>query len=275
MFQSFNPFSTPKVLINTKSVALLLLSVLFYASCTFDKADDLTDCSLFLDATISEVVASRCNQSTGSFLVVTEFDPSFDATVSYRINSGALQTEPRFENLSAGVYEVEAIVDDECFRTLSIAIQNEDGLGIDLDLTESDCNSSTGKINIQTSNSVGTVTYKLDDQGAVNNPEFTNLSPGTYQITVADDNCEIQQDVIIKSNVSLAVVKDITDSNCATAACHGGSVDPDLRQEDNIVSFANRIRQRTSNKTMPPNSSGNELDDETIETIACWANDLE
>ncbi len=275
MSKSFNLYSVLRLLLHSSSLSMLLLSTLFYASCTFDKEEELNDCSLFLNATISEVAASRCNQSTGSFLVKTEFDPAFEGVVSYRINNGSLQTDPRFENLSAGVYAVEAVVDEECFRTLSVTIQNEDGLGISLDLTESDCGTATGKINIQANNSVGTLTFKLDGGAEVSNSEFSNLSPGTYQITVADDNCEIQQEVIIKSNVTLAVIKDITDSNCATAACHGGSVDPDMREEDNIISFANRIRARTSEGTMPPSSTGNELDEETIETIACWANDLE
>ena len=85
----------------------------------------------------------------------------------------------------------------------------------------------------------------------------------------------IQQEVEIKSNVSFAAIKDIIDSNCANSSCHGGTITPDFRIDDNITSFADRIRQRTGNKTMPPSSSGNELDDETIETIACWVADNE
>ena len=66
-------------------------------------------------------------------------------------------------------------------------------------------------------------------------------------------------------------VAPIINLNCAVSGCHvNGQQQPILETYTQISSNANRIKERTSNGTMPPASSGLRLSPEEIEAIACW-----
>ena len=66
-------------------------------------------------------------------------------------------------------------------------------------------------------------------------------------------------------------VAPIINLNCAVSGCHvNGQQQPTLESYAQISSNANKIKERTSNGTMPPSSSGLSLSPEEIEAIACW-----
>ena len=63
----------------------------------------------------------------------------------------------------------------------------------------------------------------------------------------------------------------IINSNCAVSGCHvNGQQLPTLETYAQTSSNANKIKNRTSNGTMPPPTSGLTLSLEEIEAIACW-----
>jgi hypothetical protein len=66
-------------------------------------------------------------------------------------------------------------------------------------------------------------------------------------------------------------ISPIINSSCAVSGCHvTGRQLPTLETYEQISSNAARIKERTSNGTMPPASSGITLSQEQIDAIACW-----
>ena len=74
------------------------------------------------------------------------------------------------------------------------------------------------------------------------------------------------------STVSFAQdVQPIIEAHCAIPDCHvSGAQPPNLMQTSTIISRADRIRDRTQSRTMPPSSSGITLTEAEIQTIDCW-----
>nr|WKN36587.1 hypothetical protein K4G66_29945 [Tunicatimonas sp. TK19036] len=73
-------------------------------------------------------------------------------------------------------------------------------------------------------------------------------------------------------NVSLTQdVQPIISAHCAVPGCHvSGGQSPNFSQTTTIVNRAVDIRNRTSNRTMPPPASGITLTSEELQTISCW-----
>jgi len=68
------------------------------------------------------------------------------------------------------------------------------------------------------------------------------------------------------------VVQPILSENCSIPACHDGSNNsiPDWQEFGNVQAYAQEIKQRTGDRTMPPSSSDKLLSAEQIANIACW-----
>lgn len=79
-------------------------------------------------------------------------------------------------------------------------------------------------------------------------------------------NCDPQQ------STYSGVVQPIISTNCAVSGCHDGNTPglPNWNIFDNVQANAALIKERTSNRTMPPSSSGITLTAEKINSIACW-----
>lgn len=80
-----------------------------------------------------------------------------------------------------------------------------------------------------------------------------------------EDQCDAQQTTY--SNV----VQPILASNCTISGCHDGNTAlPDWSVFDNVQANADIIKERTSNRTMPPSNATVSLTSQEIEDIACW-----
>lgn len=72
------------------------------------------------------------------------------------------------------------------------------------------------------------------------------------------------------TSFSLSILP-IIEGNCAVSDCHTvGQQQPTFLNYEQISSYANKIKSRTSNGTMPPPESGIHLDQLEIDKIACW-----
>ena len=68
-----------------------------------------------------------------------------------------------------------------------------------------------------------------------------------------------------------AEIRPLLESNCAIEACHvAGTGLPDFTVKDNILEYANDIKRRTREGSMPPPYSGITLTEEEINLISCW-----
>lgn len=261
----------------SKFLILTLISIMLLVgtiSCTFDKEEELLDCSLLENLKVVSVQSTVCGSTAGSIEVEAQVDDSFSGTVSFTINGADETTSPKFENLPAGTYEIAAFISNECVKTISVSVENEDGLNISVNVIPSDCGASNGRVDITANNATGTVSFSLNGVEQSGN-SFSDLAPGTYQISAEDDaNCLVSQEVKVFSDVEISDIQAIINSNCASSGCHGGSVSPNLTTAAQIQESASRIKVRTGNQSMPPSGSGNSLTNAEINNIACWVDDL-
>lgn len=252
----------------------LVLCLTCAFACTFEQVEAPIDCNLLQGITLLNTTPSTCGGATGSLEVAAQLSNDFDGLILFSLNGGEEKTEARFENLLAGTYEIQASLEGECARSLTVLIENSDGLNVSVSALPSTCDNATGQIEITPSNAAGTVKYSLDGNAPQTQSTFTNLSPGIYALKVTDDtNCEVTQEIVVKSTVKTEDVQAIISTNCALSNCHGGNISPNFSSTSTIEQFSERIGQRTGNKSMPPPSSGLSLSDADIQTIACWVFD--
>jgi len=257
-----------------KRILGFMLCLCSASACTFEQVEAPIDCSLLQEITLLNTTPSSCGGASGSIEVAAKLANDFDGMILYSINGGEEKADARFENLLAGTYEIQASLEGACSQSLTVLIENSDGLNISVATLPSVCGNASGQISITPNDAVGTVKYSLNGNAAQTQPIFTNLSPGIYALKVTDDtNCEVSQELKVNSTVKTEEVQAIISTNCALSNCHGGNISPKLSSTSTIEQFAKRIGQRTGNKSMPPPSSGLSLSDADIQTIACWVFD--
>lgn len=60
-------------------------------------------------------------------------------------------------------------------------------------------------------------------------------------------------------------------NNCALSGCHtGGTGLPNFAEKQTVLTYADEIRRRTREGSMPPPNSGVSLTREEINLITCW-----
>jgi len=95
-------------------------------------------------------------------------------------------------------------------------------------------------------------------------------------IGCTSDNLEQYYGVPECNEVSASFQDDILpiiSTHCAIPNCHAdGTAQPTFETYQQIESRASLIKQRTSNGTMPPASSGISLTANEVKKISCWVN---
>lgn len=253
---------------NKLGLLSLLLVFLLVLACTSEQEPLPNACDEAPVLSLVESIEASCNQANGS-LTVEGIGGS--GPLLYSINGGANQTSGTFIGLEAGSYTIMVVDENGCSEALTTNITNADGLNIDFTVVGTICGESRGSIFVTTSDAIGPVQFKLNEDVFQSSNVFQNLSQGGYTITARDGSgCEIEQIVDIKTDATFGHVELIVQSNCAISGCHNGSQAPDLRGTTNIIGSAGRIKLRTSNRSMPPSG---DLTDEEIASIACWVDD--
>ncbi|MBX2815558.1 MAG: hypothetical protein KTR24_06165 [Saprospiraceae bacterium] len=260
-----------------------LFLIVFSIRCTYDNELDLTPCPDQPSFKILSLENTACGAAIGSFEIELDFDRSSgygsgnaeQSNFRYRIGDGTFQSDGSFENLSAGSYRVEASLREGCEFSETIQIENKTGLQLQTAIDNDDCEGNgSGKITIEAIDGNGSVNYTLNGGVPQTENVFENLTAGNYTVEAVDEaGCTVIQEVEVKAEVNPNEVYTIISENCATSGCHGGTQSPNLSTNQNIEDRKARIRSRTSNRTMPPSSSGIQLTDEQIELIKCWANE--
>ena len=219
------------------------------------------------------VTAARCGQANGS---IASTPSGATGAVTYRLNDGTGQSVTTFSGLAPGTYEVSAQDEAGCTTSGSVTVPNEPStLEINLVATASTCGQASGRIAVEATGGAAPFRYRLDSADFSTSAQFDQLAPGAYAVAGQDaDGCTTVADVQVLSGVSFSTtIKDIITTNCAITGCHAGTRVPNFTVEDDIFSFAAKIKERTAERSMPPPGSGRELTDAQIAQIACWADD--
>ena len=215
----------------------------------------------------------QCAQANGT-LVVTANLPG----VQYRLGTEPWQASGAFTRLAAGDYLVTAQDETGCTvtNTFSVASQSSD-LSFSVQTSASSCDQAEGQLSVMATGGVPPYAYSLDGIHFQSETMFEKLSPQTYIVTVQDNlGCFATDTAHVSSDITLeGHIKKIISTNCALRGCHGASGrDPNFTLEENILDYAQRIQERTTEGSMPPAYSPYSLTPEEIAQIACWVGDL-
>lgn len=113
----------------------------------------------------------------------------------YSINNGtSFQAANSFNNLAVGTYQIQVTDDNNCTVSGTAEITNPNAPVID-NITEVDasCGQNDGSVSIVVSGGTAPFEYSSDNGVTFgSSATISNLSPGTYDIVVIDDNnCEV------------------------------------------------------------------------------------
>ena len=212
----------------------------------------------------------QCSQANGT-LVVTANLPG----VQYRLGTEPWQASGTFTNLAAGDYLITAQDEMSCTVTDTFSVTSQvSDLSLSVQSTASSCNQAEGQLSLTATGGVPPYAYSLNGANFQSEMVFEQLFPQTYRVTVKDNlGCSATDTVRVSSGITLeGHIKPIINTNCALRGCHGASGrDPNFTIEENILDYAQRIQERTTEGSMPPPHSPYSLTPEEIAQIACWA----
>lgn len=127
-------------------------------------------------------------------------------------------TSQSVSNLCAGTYFCNMTDANGCSRTASVVIVAATTLTISSQVTQSSCSSNTGSITVNVTGGTGVYTYVWLPAG--NTPTVSNLSPGSYTLTVSDGNCSKSQIFTIQSINAPVITSTKKDISCS-GVCDG------------------------------------------------------
>lgn len=216
---------------------------------------------------------ARCGQANGAITLTSR---GATGVVNYRLDNGPEQHTAQFNGLSPGNYRVSVQDESGCTINTEVTIADQ-AVTIEAipTVTTSVCGENTGSISVAASGGTAPYTYRLNSAAFSTAAQFGQLAPGEYALTVQDtDGCTTTAGVQITSGVSFeATIQELITTNCAITGCHVAPRVPNFTLEDDIFSYAAKIKERTGERSMPPPGSGRELTDAQIAQIACWADD--
>ena len=253
------------------ALGFLLLVNLFWFGCSSSE-DTTIDCSASqLRLSITDQTNADC--SDPGVLVVQ----AFGGTPPYLYSPDGVnfQGSGTINNLFAGAYTVSVRDANGCTATLDAVLEGTDrSIMLSLNFTSPDCDVPNGTITASVSGGTEPYEYSLNDGARQTSNVFSEVSNGPNTVSVIDsEGCQSERNVLVVSKVSFASdVFPLILTNCAVTGCHDGSRSPDLRESVGIMTAAERIKVRITERTMPP-SGRPALEQSAIETIVCWIDD--
>lgn len=169
-----------------------------------------------LELTVLNQQAPTCSEANG---VITVSANGGIEPYSFSIGNGT-STSSTFNGLSSGDYTVEVIDGNGCVSEVEINLTSPDAAPVVSIVNQLDvsCRLNNGSFELQVEGGATPYTYDMGD-GTTNNPIFTDLSEGTYVVTITDDKgCEVMQEVTIGSVDELIVkIENLENASCEQA----------------------------------------------------------
>ncbi len=163
------------------------------AGCTASQVFNLPENTVTLN--IDETQNTNCGLSNGSITVsVTGGTSPF----LFDIGNGNT-SNPVFENLSAGIYNITLTDANGCTDVQSATIESTSSINISFsDIQSEACGQMNGGFTVNVTGGVAPYNFDIGN-GVTSNNIFTNLGVGNYVVTVTDDNgCQAIDDITIE-----------------------------------------------------------------------------
>lgn len=154
---------------------------------------DNNQCSVSLSITISQASTIEVFNVKTDISCYQGRDGNIDISArggnqpySFKWNDGA-NTEDRSQ-IPAGTYTITVTDANQCTATASISINEPSALAFTQQVNQPTCPDNNGDGSIALSPSGATPPYRYSWSNGGNTPDKTGLSPGTYTVTITDDN---------------------------------------------------------------------------------------
>ncbi|MDT0556673.1 Ig-like domain-containing protein, partial [Patiriisocius hiemis] len=237
---------------------LITRTIALQSSCGNDFVDGVE-----LIIALEEKTDILCNgDNTGSITVsATGGVPPY----SYSLNGGAPQASATFDNLTAGVYNIQ--VEDSNGNTDSLSVTLTEPEPISIQITKENASllglCLNGEATATPSGGVGPYTYQWSaSAGNQTTQTATNLPAGNHTVTVTDaNNCTLTQGVVIdciNDCDAVVMVDDVDNVLCAGQNTGSATVSA------SSVASPNADFTFTWSPAIPP---GNQIDTDTTSTI--------
>ncbi len=159
---------------------------------------DANNCDTVVNVIISQTQAitaiqtstidATCSANDGQITIISVSGGS--GPYQYSLDGSSFQGSNTFNNLSAGSYTVYVKDDNGCTQTTTAVINQPDAVVPVPVVTNKDCNNN-GSIVVSASGGTSPYQFSVNGGSPQSDGNFLNLNPGTYTITVIDDNgCE-------------------------------------------------------------------------------------
>lgn len=218
--------------------------------------------------------ATSCSTNDGSAQVSVSGGKE---PYSFFLNDQPLETNGHINNLPAGSYSVFVTDANNCTATVdNVTILAEDFSFTTTVQPNTSCLSGNGSVVVEVVNNNPPYFYKLGADDFTSNNSFTGLASGTHAVDVKDNNnCVVNLSITIPQGFTGTSwtndIKPLLETKCATSGCHNGvSRSTDFRQHASAKSFAQSIKSKTQDRSMPFDGS---LTQDQIDIIACWVDD--
>ncbi len=191
-------------------------------NCVYESTPVVLTAPLALPPVVVQQTNPRCaSRNDGRLVVLSPAGPE----IRYRlvIPPGPFQTNPTFEDLGAGFYQVEARDLSDC-PTLSAVIELTAPAPLTLQARGNTipCNSNAGLVEVTSvAGGVGQLTFELlgpENRPEQNNGLFTGLPAGDYTVVVRDVNgCSATANVEIRNQNAPQITLSSTPAVCGQA----------------------------------------------------------
>ncbi|PKP22362.1 MAG: hypothetical protein CVU05_04230 [Bacteroidetes bacterium HGW-Bacteroidetes-21] len=185
--------------------------------CTDDDMIDVIVYELFtLDSTI---VDANCGNNDGSATVTVN-----GGTPVYNFNWSSGGTMATESGLAAGTYQVIVTDAHSCSNTINVVIGNTNAPELTLSSTPVTCYGlCNGVANVVASG--GAAPYDYEWNNAIYSETNSDICPGTYEVTVTDNNnCIVVESITVSQPDELAVSYVVTGDSLNTVTVAEGSI---------------------------------------------------
>lgn len=215
LLQNLNTIATNNAgCFNSLNLGLYSIEITDNGGCTWiDSFDISIDNNNPTINSITHTLPTGCSASDGQICVQNV--SSANGTLQYSINSGPNQTSNCFTNLSSGNYTISVTDANNCIGTTNYTLPNA-FLNFYLTNTQPNCGLSNGTICAVTTQGQAPFQYSINNGPNQTNNCFTNLSAGSYIVTVTDASSCSKSSTFSLNDVSILNWPTSTPSVCGS-----------------------------------------------------------
>lgn len=139
------------------------------------------------------------------------------------------ETTNDITGLSAGTYTVT--VTDGCVKDTTFTISGSPLFDVTASIDDVSCDADNGSIGLNVTGNNGNLNYQWSNGETTSS--IDGLSPGTYDVTISDDDCSLDSSFVVTEEPSFTISAALVDAVCTT----GGSIEVTVMNNNGTVTY--------------------------------------